>query len=133
MNSLYKKAEIKVPKGYTNPTRSFKKHVFLAIGGLVLFIATYLVLMIWFARLSYRLFALAFSGNGNFFMTFITAIGLAFLSIFMFKSLFIFKKKEKHDGKELTPETEPVLFDYLYKLADEIGAPRPHKVYLSSM
>ncbi len=32
----------------------------------------------------------------------------------------------------VTQEEEPVLFDYLNKLADEAKAPRPHKVFLTS-
>ncbi|MCB0400466.1 MAG: M48 family metallopeptidase [Flavobacteriales bacterium] len=88
--------------------------------------------MVWFALLSYQFFALLVSGGDHFFALLIGGVGFAFLSIFMFKSLFIFKKKEGHKGLEVKVEEEPLLFDYLYKLADEIGAPRPHKVYLSS-
>ncbi|WP_394749053.1 M48 family metallopeptidase [Spongiimicrobium salis] len=50
----------------------------------------------------------------------------------MAKSLFFFSKREKNPLRvDLTAKDEPVLFDYLYKLADEAGAPRPHKVFLT--
>ncbi len=65
-------------------------------------------------------------------MNYLLAGGFAFLSLFMAKSLFIFTKKEKDPlRKYLDQKDEPILFDYLYKLADEAGAPRPHKVFLS--
>ena len=73
-----------------------------------------------------------FQREGSIF-TIVSGIIFGFLSLFMVKSLFIFSKSE-HDPtrRYLSKEEEPVLFDYLYKLADEAGAPRPHKVFLSS-
>ena len=70
-------------------------------------------------------------GKGDWY-NYLLASGFAFLSLFMIKSLFIFNKRVKDPmRKYLNAKDEPVLFDYLYKLADEAGAPRPHKVFLS--
>ena len=128
MESLYQKGPKNVPEGLTAPSKSFKKHIWLAILGLLLFIGLYITLMIWFGKLSY----LMFQGEGSIF-TIVSGIIFGFLSLFMVKSLFIFSKRE-HDPtrRYLNKADEPVLFDYLYKLADEAGAPRPHKVFLSS-
>ncbi len=127
MKSLYKKGPTNIPENLTKPTKSFTKHVWLSIFGLVLFITIYLVLTLWFGKLAYNLFR----GNGGFFPKLLGGC-FAFLSLFMAKSLFIFSKKEENPLRRyLTKEEEPVLFDYLYKLADEADAPRPHKVFLS--
>ncbi|WP_053002611.1 M48 family metallopeptidase [Kordia jejudonensis] len=128
MQSLYTKGPANVPKGFTNPTKSFTKHVWFAIIGLILFIGLYIILTVWFGRLAYNLFTAPESS----FWDFILGIGFAFLSIFMLKSLFFLNKREENPlHKYLTQKDEPVLFDYLYKLADEAGAPRPHKIFLT--
>jgi Zn-dependent protease with chaperone function len=83
--------------------------------------------MIWFGSLSYYSFV-----DGRTFWYFLLGIGYGFLSLFMVKGLFIFSKSEKNPlDRYVTKEEEPVLFDYLYQLADEAGAPRPAKVFLS--
>ncbi|MEW7289742.1 M48 family metalloprotease [Aquimarina sp. 2304DJ70-9] len=127
MTSLYSKGPQNIPEGFTNPTSSFKKHVWLSILGLLFFVIVYVVLIIWFGRLAYYSFL-----DGDTFWHYVLAGGYAFLCLFMIKSLFIFNKKEKNPlEKYVTQKEEPLLFDYLHKLADEAGAPRPHKVFLS--
>ncbi|MEL6810615.1 MAG: M48 family metallopeptidase [Bacteroidota bacterium] len=127
MQSLYTKGPENVPAGFTKPSPSFRKHVWLAILGLFFFAVLYIVLMTWFGRLAYHAWI---SGEG--FWSVLLAGGYAFLCLFMLKSLFFLSKKEENPLRRyLTQEEEPVLFDYLYKLADEAGAPRPHKVFLT--
>ena len=127
MTSLYSKGPQNIPQGFTNPTSSFRKHVWLSILGLLFFIVIYIVLIIWFGQLAYSSFL-----HGDTFWHYLLSGGYAFLCVFMIKSLFIFSKREKDPlEKYITKEEEPLLFDYLYKLADEAGAPRPHKVFLS--
>jgi len=130
MKSYYKKGDISVPDGFTSPTNSFKKQVILAMIGLIVFITTFIGLMVWFAYLSYNLFVASSSSDSI--LPILIAIGLAFLSIFMFKSLFIFKSGNSEIGMRITQENEPVLFDFINQLADEIGAPRPNKVFLTN-
>lgn len=133
MSRLYQKGPSNVPHTLTSPTQSFKKHVVLAIISLICFAAVYMTLMVWFSILSYDLFIDLFNGeNDNKWVKILTASCLAFLSIFMFKSLFIFKKEQGYHGKEVTAESEPELFSYLNQLADEAGAPRPHRIFLST-
>jgi Zn-dependent protease with chaperone function len=131
MQSLYTKGPSKIPDGFTKPTKSFTKHVWFSIIGLILFVGLYFLLTIWFGKLAYNLFTDGGKGTGAFW-DIILGIGFAFLSLFMLKSLFFLNKREKNPlHKYLSQQEEPVLFDYLYKLADEAGAPRPHKVFLS--
>ena len=131
MNSFYTKISAKVPSDLTKPTASFKKHVWLSIFGLLLFIGLYLALTIWFGKLAYNLFLDANNFDGHF-VNYFLGIGFGFLSLFMAKSLFFLNKREENPmHKYIKEKDEPVLFDYLYKLADEAGAPRPHKVFLT--
>ncbi|WP_299551300.1 M48 family metallopeptidase [Seonamhaeicola sp.] len=131
MTSFYTKISAKIPENFTKPTNSFKKHVWLSVFGLLTFIAIYLLLTIWFGRLAYNLFLDALNFDGHF-LNYIVAIGFGFLSLFMAKSLFFLNKKEENPiHKYINEKDEPILFDYLYKLADEAGAPRPHKVFFT--
>ena len=131
MNSYYTKISAKVPANYTKPTSSFKKHVWLSVFGLLFFIVIYFALTIWFGRLAYNLFLDAYNFDGHFF-NYLLAIGFGFLSLFMAKSLFFLNKREENPIHHYIDEKEePVLFDYLYKLADEAGAPRTNKVFLT--
>ncbi|MCT4580984.1 MAG: M48 family metallopeptidase [Flavobacteriales bacterium] len=114
------------------PTQSFKKHVAIAMVGLLSFILVYLGLMIWFGVLAYNSFVALRIGVENAFFVFITFVGLAFLSLFMFKSLFIFNKKKEELTGRITEDDEPELFQFIYAIADEVGAPRPYKVFLST-
>ncbi|MDC7997732.1 M48 family metallopeptidase [Gilvibacter sediminis] len=127
MDSFYSQGPKNVPEGYTNPTQSFKKHVFLSILGLLLFIVLYLGLTFWFGRLAYYSFM-----NGDDLWSYVLAGGYAFICLFLIKSLFFLNKKVENPMQRfVTKEEEPVLFDYIYKLADEAKAPRPHKVFLT--
>ncbi|WP_405207623.1 M48 family metallopeptidase [Aquimarina sp. LLG6339-5] len=127
MKNLYSKSSHSIPDGLTKPSASFKKFVWLSVLGLLFFIVIYISLIIWFGRLAYY----SFLDDGSFW-NYVLAGGYAFLCLFMIKSLFIFNKKEKNPlDKYITEKEEPTLFDYLYKLADEAGAPRPSKVFLS--
>lgn len=131
MNSLYSKGPSNIPEGLTKPTKSFTKHVWLSVIGLILFIGLYLLLTIWFGKLAYNLFTDGGKGTGEFW-DIVLGIGFAFLSLFMLKSLFFLNKRQENPlHRYLTEQEEPVLFDYLYKLADEAGAPRPHKIFLT--
>ncbi|WP_064966599.1 M48 family metallopeptidase [Tenacibaculum ovolyticum] len=131
MSSFYTKISAKVPIDLTKPTKSFKKHVWLSVLGLFLFIILYFSLTIWFAKLAYNLFVDANNFDGHFW-NYLLAICFGFLSLFMIKSLFFLNKKEENLMHEyINEKDEPLLFDFLYKLADETGAPRPHKVFLT--
>ncbi|KQQ82570.1 Zn-dependent protease with chaperone function [Xanthomonas sp. Leaf131] len=104
----------------------------LGLGG---FIAVYLGLLVWFGWTAYRLVAGLLQGSGGeqAFWLWVVAAGAAFLAVFMAKAL-VFNKRAERDTRalELSPAEQPALFAFLHRLADEAGAPRPHKVYLSA-
>ncbi|PCJ94771.1 MAG: hypothetical protein COA50_10275 [Flavobacteriaceae bacterium] len=127
MTSLYTSGPKNVPKELTKPSKSFKKHVWLSVLALIAFITLYFILTIWFGRLSYNMFR----GSGGF-LNYGLGAGFALLFLFMLKSLFFLAKREENPMRRYVQEKdEPVLFNYLYQLADEAGAPRPHKVFLT--
>ena len=49
----------------------------------------------------------------------------------MLKAIFFVKHGSGVDDIEITPEQQPELFGFMDRLADEAGAPRPHRVFLS--
>ncbi|WP_460711071.1 M48 family metalloprotease [Lysobacter terrae] len=101
--------------------------------GLLLFIAAYFGLLGWFAWKAYRLMQKAADGvGGDGFWCFVGAVCAAFLAIFMVKALvFVKRRKAEKQDLELKAADQPELFAFLYRLADDAGAPRPHRVYLS--
>ena len=131
MSELYPNGPASVPDNLTKPTISYKRQAWLAVVGLLLFLVIYLGLASWFAWTAYRLMASAVEDGGNAFMGILTGLPAAFLAVFMFKALFFVKRGSESKDIELLESDEPKLFEFLYMLADEAGAPRPHKVYVS--
>jgi len=132
MNSIYTQSVSNVPEDYTQPTSNYKKHVYIAVAGIIAFFGLYLFLTYWFFSAAYRLLMDVFSGGAEGFMPLLIGVASLFLGIFLIKAFFFVQTKYDVQDREVKPQEEPLLFDFLYKLADEIGAPRPHKVYLSN-
>ncbi len=55
----------------------------------------------------------------------------AFLAIFMCKALLFVQHRHEIDDIEVTAKDQPRLFAFINRLADEAGAPRAHRVFLS--
>ncbi|MGO4263008.1 M48 family metallopeptidase [Lysobacter sp. TAB13] len=102
------------------------------MAGLLGFVAIYFALLVWFGWTAWRLFASIANSNGqNLIGNGITGACAAFLCVFMAKAL-VFKRRGKSgEDMELKPADQPDLFAFLHRLADEAGAPRPHRVFLS--
>ncbi|PHR37123.1 MAG: hypothetical protein COA38_00085 [Fluviicola sp.] len=131
MTNHYTPGPEQIPAEILKVTSSFKKKVFLALIGLIAFITFYFGLMIWFGYQTYHLFYILTHGADNPFFIIITGLCFAILTIFMFKSLIFFKKKEDIPYKQLTKAEQPELYDFIHEVAKETGAPAPHKIYLS--
>lgn len=131
MNSIYTKSVSNVPADYNKPNSNYTKHVYIAVAGIFAFFGVYLFLTYWFLNAAYRSF-ISLSTSDEKLLLIGIGISSLFLGIFMIKGFFIGKSAHDSEDREIKPEDEPQLFDFLYKLADEVGAPRPHKVYLSN-
>ncbi len=120
-----------LPVDFTKPSKSFQQRAWLAVAGLGLFLILYLTLSIWFARNAVDLFLIASEGRDGAFWSGVIGLLSAFMAVFMFKALFFVIKQDHSQRVEVTAENEPQLFEFIHEIADQSGAPRPHKVYLS--
>lgn len=117
-----------IPADLTKPSAAYKSRAWLAMISLLLFMVIYLALAIWFGWTAYRLFA-----EQNFtFNDGVVGVCVGFLAVFMLKAIFFIQRTNLSDTLEVTEQSHPQLFAFLYRLADQAGAPRPKRVYLSA-
>lgn len=132
MDTLYPAGPSAVPAQLTAPSAAYRRHTWLAVGGLLTFAAAYLALMGWFAWTALRVLCTLLSGEGgDGFTNIVVGVFALFLAVFMAKGLVFLKRGKATDDLELKPADQPELFAFLHRLADEAGAPRPKHVYLS--
>lgn len=127
---VYPAGPSSVPPGLTRSTQTYRLHAWLAMGGLALFVALYLGLTAWFTWTAYRLIV-GMTHGGDVLMGLVAGTCSAFLAIFMWKALFFVQHRHEIDDIEVTAEQQPRLFAFINRLADEAGAPRAHRVFLS--
>ncbi|WP_133648111.1 M48 family metallopeptidase [Paraburkholderia flava] len=129
MKNHYPTGPSDVPAGFTRPNASYKRKAWLAVAGLITFIALYLALTVWFAMTGInRLLALNAHSNP---VDFLVCACSLFLTVFLIKALFFVRKGEYAGVIELKRAEQPNLFAFLDQVADDAGAPRPHKVFVS--
>lgn len=129
--SIYPPSPTDIPDGLTRAKASYKRQAWLAMAGLVIFMLFYLSLAICFGWIAYLNFQHIANGDSDL-SNMVFAGASSLLTIFMTKSLFSIRKHGYPRGLEVTREDEPKLFDFLHHLADEIGAPKPHKVFITA-
>ncbi|PJZ77730.1 M48 family metallopeptidase [Leptospira neocaledonica] len=132
MEFVYPENPLHVPKDLTIPTKNHKRNLWLAVVGLIGFAIVYIAITAWFTWATYYLVSVGFRSKNSDIFTFISALASGMIAFFMLKALFFVKKGEISQEYEVKEESEPQLFRFLYRLADETGAPRPHRVFLSS-
>lgn len=110
------------------PTAAYKRHAWLAVAALAGFMLLYLGLAGWFLFTAWRLTV----GAEAAFWGWVVGGCAAFLAVFMLKAIFFVKQGSQDNTVEVTAAQQPRLFEFLHKLADRAGAPRPHKVFLSA-
>ena len=128
---LYPRGPKDVPAELTQPTATYK-HAWLALASLALFVALYIALAGWFVWTAYRMFGEAAAGGPDKGWHLLISVSAAFLAVFMLKALFFIQRGGAPDAVEVTAAEQPRLFAFLHRLADEAGAPRPKRVYLSA-
>lgn len=132
MQDIYPTGPQRVPAELTKPSTAYKQRAWLALASLALFVMLYLALAGWFVFTAYRMIDDAVAGGADAFWHFIIGACAAFLAIFMLKALFFIKRGGTPDAVEVTAAEQPRLFQFLFRLADDAGAPRPKRVYLSA-
>ena len=130
LSDLYPPRPVGVPEDLSKPTGAYMRHTWLAFGGLLLFVALYLGLTWHFGWTAFRLVSGAISGD-HVFPGVLLAVPSAFFCAFLVRGLFVVKHREDPTRVELKEEDEPELFLFVRRVADEAGAPRPHRVFVS--
>lgn len=126
---LYPLGPDTIPLDLTTPSRSYKKHAWLAMSGLTLFMLAYIALGVCFTGITV-LGAIHLSEAFEVVRAFVTFCS-GLLSLFIIKSLFSVRKASEPNGIEVTASNQPQLFEFIHTLADDVGAPRPHRVFLT--
>jgi Zn-dependent protease with chaperone function len=132
MEYQYPEGPVSIPENLTAATSVYKRHAWLAMMGLTAFVVLYFALAGWFAWSSYSLITTARQSTDSSWAYWVASGSFAFLALFMLKALFFVKQGGEPDDIEVTAKEEPKLFEFLHRLADEAGAPRPHRVFLSA-
>lgn len=128
---LYPPSPPGVPPELTAAPLTYRRSAWIACIGLFGFAAIYLGLTGYLAWLVYRLLAGAIFHRGNIVFAVLLSLPPLFFLGFLVRGLFITKRRGEPLDIELHPRDEPTLFAFLTILADEIGAPRPHRVFLA--
>lgn len=120
-----------LPKGLAEPNAAYRQQTVLALASLFAFIVFYFLLAAWFSWSAFRFLSTAYPQGLGGLIYWVLGFSALFLSVFMVKALFFIRKGGAPNDLEITPAQEPKLFEFIYALADNIGAPRPHRVFLS--
>jgi Zn-dependent protease with chaperone function len=130
-DAFYPPGPASVRPDLTRPSAAYRRHAYLAGGGVVLFLVGYVALAIWFAWTSVHLFAGISNANRGALLIIGGAVAAAFIALLMFKAMFFIRRDELERDIEVTAKSHPRLLAFLYRLADEAKAPRPHRVFVS--
>lgn len=132
MDQFYPPGPETVPQDIARPSGQYARQAWLALLTLAGFLVLYLVLVWWFAHTAYRLFVASIAGSENTVINCVIGGCAVFLTVFMLKALFFVKRGGTPNVVEVTAMELPGLFTFLNRLADDAGAPRPARVYLSA-
>ncbi|UTW61985.1 M48 family metalloprotease [bacterium SCSIO 12741] len=131
MNTLYPPGPKSVPDDLTRPSSKYRKHVWIAVGGILTFVILYVGLTWWFINKALEFIQALVEGSGDGLITFLFAFVNTFLAVFMVKALFFRIQTDNSGQVEVTREQEPKLFRFIDQLVKDSGAPKPHKVYIT--
>jgi Zn-dependent protease with chaperone function len=117
-----------VPDGLTDYADSYTQQQNLLLAGLFVFLMFYIGAVFFFALIG----AWCVWSFGHY--PPLKVVGIVFSSVFflfLVKGFFKRPPMNKDMHIEITADEHPVLFEFIYHLCDELGAPTPNKVYVS--
>ncbi len=135
--SLYPPSPADVPEGLTEPSSSYKTQITLVLFSLGLFFLLY------FGIMAACLLFLAWSVISIFFVAvdrgfacivlfqFVMCVPTLLLFIYMAKNLFRWGQRDRTDRVEVFEDEHPRLFDFIYRVCDETGAPYPKRIFVN--
>ncbi|MGE3460103.1 MAG: M48 family metallopeptidase, partial [Kofleriaceae bacterium] len=128
---VYPPGPTTVPRDLTAPSGPYRRNAWVAFIALLVFLGLYFALAAYFGWTAYSLFSKLTRTEAN--LAFIIGgVAAGFLSLFMFKAVLFVKRGHTSEEIELTRTDQPRLFEFLHRIADDAGAPRPHRVYVSA-
>jgi len=132
METVYPVGPTDCPDDLTQATPAYRRQAWVAMASLLGFVLLYIALAAWFSWSGITMLLYAFQVGLDGLVQWVVGLSAVFLAVFMIKALFFVRKGGEPDHLEVNAEQEPALFDFLHRLADEAGAPRPHRVFLSA-
>jgi len=130
MAAPYPQGPASVPAGLADAPPEYKHRAYLAVAALLGFVLLYVALTGWFAYKGFTLLRASLAGGSHALAGAAAGLLCAFLAIFLGKALF-FIRRGRDDELIDVGNSEPALLEFVHRIADETGAPRPHKVFLS--
>ncbi len=125
----YPPSPAKIPEGLTDYPESFKRQQKLLLAGLVLFLTLYVGALLFCALIT------TWCIWSFWHWPLLKAIVLFFTSLtflFLVKGFFKRHPMDRDTSVEITEEEHPVLFEFIYRLCEEVGSPAPNKVFVSA-
>ncbi len=130
-NSLYPASPLEVPKKLTSLTPSYKTRAFLAIVSIFLFFILYGALVIGLGYLVY--YAIIYDMGRINKLTILLKVGAiagaAMLFFFTLKFIFKLKNHKAENRIPLSKSEYPTLWEFILKICEETGAPKPKAIY----
>lgn len=126
MDDLYPASPINAPADLARPSRRYRIQVAVAVLGVTVFLSLYFGLAAWLCRAAYRGLRGDMGPKG-----FFVALPAAFVALVLLKSLVALRRRRLDGLVEVTASSEPRLVAFVHRIADEVGAKRPKRIYLS--
>jgi Zn-dependent protease with chaperone function len=118
-----------VPADLAAPTPAYVRHARLAFLGVVLFLVVYLGLTAWFGAAVWRLTFAAPPEDRV--LGFFISLPALFLFGFLLKGLFRIRSQPITGLIEVSADDQPDLIAFVHRVADQAGAPKPHRIFLA--
>lgn len=134
----YPPAPTGADKSVVKPSQAFNKQVYRSIGAIILFVITYI-----FVLLGSVAIAIAFCFLGYFillahigFISLAAGVGIMIAGVLLvyFVIKFLFKKNhtDYSDKIEISEAEQPELFSFIHQLTTEAEAPKPKRIFITA-
>jgi len=120
-----------IPEGLTRMASSYRTRAWLAVGAIILFFLLYFALV---AALGFLVYIAIFYpiehiNKLTIFMKLAAIAGAAMVFIFTLKFIFKLKNHKPQDRIKLPKSDYPELWEFVYQICKETGAPKPKAIY----
>ncbi|MGH9866771.1 MAG: M48 family metalloprotease [Candidatus Polarisedimenticolia bacterium] len=127
---IYPPPPADVPADLNRLNHKFRLQAWAAVSGLCLFLAVYFGMTAWFGWFAWSELSSFARGHGG--LGAMAGLAALFLFVVMLKGLFRVRREDLSGLVECSEEEQPELFRFARRVAEEVGAPRPHRVFLSN-